>query len=354
VRGSRAIVDGISNRRAGMREVAELAGVAVSSVSRVVSGHPDVSPAMRHRVLAAVSSLGYQPDFLAQSLRRGATLTVGFIASDISNPLMAEIASGIESVLKTEHYSLVVMNSGLDPGQEASNIEFLNRRRVDGMILSLSSERKKETIKALRDLRVPIVVVDRDLPARLNASSVISDHRTGVFAATTDLLTLGHRKIGLVTGPLDTRPARERLAGVREATLAAGLPDAYVYRTHSFAAEYGDAATEELLALAPAPSAIIAGGNQILVGCLRTFRRHGLRVGTDVALVTCDEVPLAELFNPPIAAVVRDNSAMGRAAAQLLLERMRDSGGARQVVIPTAYVHRDSACPPPTRVNAAQ
>lgn len=347
MRGSSAIVESASSHRAGMREVADLAGVAVSSVSRVVSGHPDVSPAMRHRVLAAVTSLGYQPDFLAQSLRRGATLTVGFIAGDISNPLIAEIASGIESLLKAERYSLVVMNSGLDPGQDATNIEFLHRRRVDGMILSLSSERKKETLNALRNLRVPIVVVDRDLPNRLNASSVISDHRTGASAATSDLLTLGHRMIGLVTGPLDTRPARERLAGVREATVAAGLPDAYVYRTHSFAAEYGETATEELLALTPAPTAIIAGGNQILVGCLRTFHRHDLRVGKDIALVTCDEVPLAELFSPPIAAVVRDNLAMGRAAAQLLLERMRDSAAARQVVIPTTYVHRESAGPPP-------
>lgn len=144
---------------------------------------------MRERVLAAVTVLRYQPDFLAQSLRRGATLTAGFIAGDLSNPLIAEIASGIESVLNVERYSLVVMDSGGDPRQEASNIHFLSHRRVDGMIISLSNDRRKETIAAIQSLRVPVVAVDRDLPGRLNASAVISDHRVGVFAATSDLMT---------------------------------------------------------------------------------------------------------------------------------------------------------------------
>ena len=89
-----------TSRRPSMRQVAERAGVAMSTVSRVVSGHPDVSPGMRKRVLLAVEELGYQPDFLAQSLRRGATLSVGFTFSDISNPVLAQMARGVEHVLR--------------------------------------------------------------------------------------------------------------------------------------------------------------------------------------------------------------------------------------------------------------
>jgi LacI family transcriptional regulator len=325
-----------------MREVADLAGVAVSSVSRVVSGHPDVSPKMRTRVLEAVDTLRYQPHFLAQSLRRGETFTVGFIAGDFSNPLIAEIASGIQSVLHSQGYSMLVMNSGGDSHQEASNIEFLSHRRVDGMIISLSNERKRETIEAVQSVTVPIVAVDRDLPPRLRASAVISDHRVGVLAAASDLILLGHSRIAIITGPLDVRPARERVAGVRQAVAAAGRQIEVDYRAHSFSTEYGEAATDELMDQINPPTAIIAGGNQILVGCLRALHRRGIRVGRDVSVITCDEVPLAELFEPPIAAVIRDNIAMGRAAAGLLLERLRGSSEPKQVVIPTTYVRRPS------------
>ncbi len=105
----------VRRKRASMREVAELADVAISSVSRVLSEHPDVSAEMRERVLAAVAELEYEPDFLAQSLRRGATLSVGYVVGDISNPLIATITSGAESVLRSAGYSMLLMNSENDP-----------------------------------------------------------------------------------------------------------------------------------------------------------------------------------------------------------------------------------------------
>ncbi|MGH3385547.1 MAG: LacI family DNA-binding transcriptional regulator, partial [Nocardioidaceae bacterium] len=101
--------------RTGIRQVAERAGVAVSSVSRVLSGHPNVSKAMRRRVLLAVADLGYEPDLLAQGLRRGETMTVGFVVGDISNPLLAEIALGAETSLGKLGYSMLLANSQNDP-----------------------------------------------------------------------------------------------------------------------------------------------------------------------------------------------------------------------------------------------
>ena len=182
-----------------MRQVAERAGVAMSTVSRVVSGHPDVSPRMRKRVLLAVEELGYQPDFLAQSLRRGATLSVGFTLSDISNPVLAQMARGMEDVLRSAGYSLLVMNAGHDPSRDAANVRFLHGRRVDGMILSLVRERRKATLEALGRAEVPLVVIDRDLPRRIRASAVLVNHRSGMAAAAGHLLDLGHRRIGLVS-----------------------------------------------------------------------------------------------------------------------------------------------------------
>src|SRR5919197_1489813 len=153
----------IPRGRSSMREVADLAGVAMSSVSRVLSGHPDVSPTMRERVLAAVDELGYKPDLLAQSLRRRETLSVGFVVGDISNQLFAEIVKGAETALREAGYSMLLTNSENDPDLDAEHVRLFERRRADGLILSLAQEQHAPTIEVLEQLDVPIVVIDRDL-----------------------------------------------------------------------------------------------------------------------------------------------------------------------------------------------
>jgi LacI family transcriptional regulator len=232
-------------RRASMREVAELADVAISSVSRVLSDHPDVSTEMRARVLEAVDQLEYEPDFLAQSLRRGATLSVGYIVGNISNPLIATITSGAESVLRSAGYSMLLMNSENNAELDEAHIRFFQARRVDGMILSLASELRPETIDVLAQVDVPIVMIDRDLPAELGASIVRNDHRAGMRSAVEHLLDFGHRRIALITGALDLWPVRERLAGMAEAVGARGIPDETISLIGSLSAEHGEASTEQ-------------------------------------------------------------------------------------------------------------
>src|SRR5580698_8819045 len=129
-----------SATRTGMREVAERAGVAMSSVSRVLSGHPDVSPQMHRIVMDAVRELDYRPDMLAQGLRRGRTYSVGFTVSDIANPVLAEMVTGAESQLRAHGYSLLLTNSEGNPELDVEHIELLERRRVDGLILALAEE----------------------------------------------------------------------------------------------------------------------------------------------------------------------------------------------------------------------
>jgi LacI family transcriptional regulator len=325
-----------------MREVAELANVAISSVSRVLSNHPDVSPAMRARVLAAVRQLEYEPDFLAQSLRRGATLSVGFVVGDISNPLMADIVSGAESELRGAGYSILLMNSENDPSLDVAHVRFFLSRRVDGLILSLASERDPRTLELLRAVDVPIVVVDRDVPPDVRASAVLSDHNAGMTAAVNYLLDAGHRRIALIAGSLDVRPGHVRVAALREAVALRGLPNAGVIVSGSFTVDHGQAATHELLDLPIPPTAIISGSNQILVGCLRALRQRRLRVGRDISLVTCDDVPLVELYEPPIASISRDSVDLGRQAARLLLRRLHEGIPQEIVITPTVFRPRSS------------
>jgi LacI family transcriptional regulator len=331
-----------------MQEVAKRANVAMSSVSRVLNAHPDVSPTMRDRVLAAVGELGYEPDFLAQSLRRGATLSVGFVVGDVSNPLLAAIALGAETVLRDAGYSMLLTNSESNPALDIAHVQLFQHRRVDGLLLSLANERKRALVDLLAQVDVPVVVVDRQLPARARASAVFSDHRAGVIAAANHLLDLGHRRIGLVSGPLEILPGQARLAGLREAVAARGLPASNVsYVAGPFTERHGAQATRALLEASDPPTAIVSGGNQLLAGCLEALVDRGLEPGRDVAVVTHDDTPLARLYRPAISAIVREPVALGRAAAELLLRRLRGSTVAERVVLPTAFVPRASCCPPP-------
>ena len=259
-----------------MREVAERAGVAMSSVSRVLAGHPDVSPAMTEKVMRAVEELDYQPDMLAQSLRRRETLSVGFVVGDISNPLIAEIVTGAESTLHTNGYSMLLTNSLGDPLLEAAHIALLSHRRVDGLVISVLDETHPEALGRLRELDIPVVVLDRNLPAEIPVSRVLSDHRSGMKAAGLHLLDLGHRRIGLIAGAA-VRPSLERRAGLEEAFAARGLPATYTADEGVFSVEHGAAAMRRLLDLPEPPTAIIAGGNQLMLGALRVVSRARAR-----------------------------------------------------------------------------
>ena len=333
--------------RAGMRDVADRAGVAMSSVSRVMSGHPDVSPAMNERVLRAVAELDYQPDMLAQSLRRRETLTVGFVVGDISNPLFAEIVAGVESTLHLNGYSMLLTNSLGDPAMEAAHIGLLSQRRVDGLVISVLDETHPETIDRLRELDIPVVVLDRNLPGEIRVSRVLSDHRSGMQAAALHLLDLGHRSIALIGGT-GVRPALERRAGLGQAFASRGLPPTYTVDEGSFAVEHGTAAMRRLLDLPEPPTAVIAGGNQLMLGALRVVAERGVALGSELSFVGCDDVAITDLFQPAVAVVRRDNFAMGRTAAELLLARMRDEAAPSDVVLPTEFVARPS-CGAPQR-----
>jgi LacI family transcriptional regulator len=332
-------------RRSGIRDVAERAGVALSSVSRVLSGHPDVSPVMRNRVLDAAAAVGYEPDLLAQSLRKGATMTIGFVVGDISNPLLAQIVLGAETKLRSAGYSMLLTNSVNDSELDAQHIGLLRRRRVDGLLLSLADEAAEETAAALEKAEVPRVLVDRDLPPPGASGAVLSDHAAGITAAAEHLISLGHKRIGLVNGNPRVRPARERERALRRACRR--HPGAIaVVRSGSFTAEHGQAATASLLAATEPVTAIIAGGNQILAGVLQALRQAGVQAPSGISLVTCDDVPLSEFLDPPIATITRNPEEMGTVAAEILLEQLHGRT-ARSAMLPVHFRATASCGPPP-------
>ncbi len=337
-----------SRKRAGIKDVARSAGVAVSSVSRVLNDHPNVSTQMRERVLDAVAELGYERDLLGSSLRRGTTHSVGFLVSDMANTLFADMAKGAEGELQQAGYSLVVANSDGGPGRGERSIRLLSNRRVDGLLLAVSDETDAQVGRLLRELDMALVLLDRDIRGLEQASAVLADHTAGMAAAIDHLADLGHRRIALIGGALTLRPYRKRLDAFKAAHRRRKVTvNPALIAMGSTSATFGEAAMTRLLAMPPddQPTAVITGGNLLLVGALRALVANGIALGRDLSLITCDDVPLVELYQPPITVVARDAVEMGRVAARLVLERL-EGGAPRAVTLPTDLIVRASTAPP--------
>lgn len=298
---------------------------------------------MRERVYAAVTELGYEPDILAQSLRRGLTTTIGFLVGDISNPLFSDIALGAERVLNAAGHAMLIANSQGGADRDAVQLRLLRQRRVDGFILSLSDETDPRTIEQLKTLDRPFVLLDREIQG-IDATAVVSDHTAGMRATARHLIELGHRRIGLISGDPNVRPTRARAEALM-AVCAEHEGVSALIEYGSYKVAHGEAATEAMLARPDAPTAFLAGGNQILIGVLRALRRHNLRVPHDVSLVACDRTPLAEFLDPPLAIIDREPKEMGKVAAELLLATTQDATP-RRVELPVIF-HPHQSCGPP-------
>ena len=326
-----------------IRDVANYAGVSISSVSRVLSNHPNISPNLRQRVESAVEALKYEPHFLAHGLRRGTTSSIGFLVGTISNPIMADISAKASELLSSQGYSMLLVCSQNEPQADVDYLHFLARRQVSGLIVSTASNGPDQSMPLITELGVPTVMLDRELTNAPHVSAVQSDHKSGMCAAVAHLLEQGHRRIALIGGYDFIFPARERLRGFKAAFQEADLSyDPALVRSVGFPAHRAYAETDDLLGLAEPPTALIAAGNTTLIGVLQSLQEQNVVVGRDIALIGCDDTALAQLYSPPITVIERDLVLLGETAATLLLDTIRNGGGQR-IELPTKLIVRESS-----------
>lgn len=316
-------------RRARMRDVAELAGVSLKTVSRVVNGEPGVSALLAARVGAAMEHLGYRPNTAAADLRRGTpTRTLGLIIEDVANPFWAALIAGVEQAAAERGLLVFVCSSGGDPERERQLLAGLVGRQVQGVVL-VPVPGPGEAASAPAD--VPLVYCDRR-PDGSRHDTVTSDNAGGTSAAVRRLIRAGHRRIGYLGDRPALFTAAARHAAWQETLARAGLvarPELAV--TGLLGADQALAAARRLLSLAEPPSALLTGNNLITEGALRAVRERGL----PVALAGFDEFAYADLVDADVTVVAQDPRLMGRTAADLLFDRLAGfAGEPRHVELP--------------------
>jgi DNA-binding LacI/PurR family transcriptional regulator len=305
-----------------IREVAGLAGVSTATVSHVLNDTVRVSPKLRERVLRVVHELNYQPNYLARGLRTKQTQTVGMIIGNIANPFFPAEVRGVEDVLRRDGFNLIVGNSDYDAEREAEYYRTFSAKRVDGLVLVLIPTEPPEYLRRHNFSATPVVYIDHLLRG-VQGDAVLIDNVRGSYRAVAHLIERGHRRIGIITGKMETLMAPRRLRGYELALKNHGIPlQPELIREGRYDEQSGYERATELLSLRPRPTALFACNGLMTTGCLRAIIEAGLRCPEEIALVSFDDLDWFKLMRPSITAVVNPAYELGWAAAEMLVNRM--------------------------------
>lgn len=308
-----------------LTDVAKRAKVSIATVSRVVNNSDKVVPATRDLVVKAIAKLGYKPNRVARRLRQrgGKCHLLGLIIPDIQNPFFSEMARAVEDTAYANEFAVMLCNSDEDLKKEQFYIDVMRSESVDGIILPPIHETDPVVMK-LVESGMPVVTVDRSLAQNVTDKVEIDNHR-GAYDAVEHLIGLGHRRIGLISGQQNISTSRERFRGFKDALAAHNLdvPPEYCVRG-DFKQASGRALAEALLSLPFPPTALFVLNNLMTVGALEAIHSLGLKIPGEVALIGFDDLPWAEVFNPPLTVIRQPAYEVGAAAVELLLKRLAD------------------------------
>lgn len=324
-------------------DVAREAGVSYATVSRVINNEEYVKPETRARVHAALNSLGYVANRQARSLRGGRTHTIGLLVRDLGTGYIGEIVRGIDGELVNRQYDLMLFTTHWRERREADLVESMTRGMVEGLLLVLPRT-PENYLERLRQRKFPHVLIDHQ-GIDETGPSVGATNWQGAYDATKYLVELGHRRIGLITGPFSMRCALERLQGYR-----AALNDCQIEAEESLIMEgdffqpSGYANTARLFAQPDPPTAIFASNDVMAFGAMEAARERGLRIPEDVSIIGFDDTPQAASVHPGLTTVRQPLEEMGKMAASMLFSYLEDATlSTERTLLPTQLIIRQSS-----------
>lgn len=330
--------------RVTLKEVAEHAGVSLSTASLIVRNSPNISDKTRKKVLASMDELGYVYDRLAANLRSKRSSTVGVIFTDIGNTFFANLLKGVNEALETEGYTVLLGTSFDSEEKQVRLLSTMLEHRVDGIILCPVSGSSKEPIEKILKLDIPIVHAVREI-MNLECDYVGIHYFNGAKLAVNHLLENRHSRIAFIGGRMESTAWQQRLAGYSEAIQQAGLEvDPSIIISTAATREGGVIGVKQLLSQGTPPSAIFCFNDLVALGVMEALRGAGLIPGKDIAVVGFDNIPEAEMTNPPLTTVSSFSYQIGSNAATLLHKRMSDvERPIERIIIDPELIVRESS-----------
>jgi LacI family transcriptional regulator len=323
-----------------LRDVARLAGVSPSTVSRILNGSARVTSDKRQAVEAAIERLRFKPNLSARSLRSGSTFTIGVLAPHFDSPFFGRAIQGLDDGLAGSGYSPIVVPGHWNPQEEAQRVELLVARNVDAIAI-LSGHLPDSDILRFAQQQ-PIVMIDRNLVGP-NVQTFSFDQRQGGCMATAHLIELGHRQIAHIGGLRGHVDAVQRREGYVQAHADAGLSvNPQIIVDSDFQTAGGLLSMNHLLDLRVPFTAVFCGNDQMLIGARLALQRRGLRVPEDISLVGFDDLPDSAYMSPPFTTVRQPIYELGQAVAAALLSALGARSAPVPVVPPLSLVVRET------------
>ena len=338
-----------------MLHVAEAARVSVATVSAVINGTASVSPELTLRIEQAIRDIGYKRNAIARSLRLGTTRTIGLTVADITNPFFTDVVSVVQDVLHRAGYAVMLCCNEENIDVQDEQVRLLLDRMVDGLIIAPAGD-DANLKRILAGTTIPVVLIDRVCDG-VEADQVVLDNLRAVFDATSYMLGLGHRRIGYISGSLDTSTGRDRLAGYHDALAAVGLAGRdELVRLGNFREADAYNAALQLLTLADRPTALFSANNLMVIGVMKAIRDIGLSCPEDVSVACFDDFAWADVFRPQLTTVAQPVRAIGEQAARLILDRLAGTviDAPRRLVLQGRLMVRNSCRPHASLSEPAQ
>jgi LacI family transcriptional regulator len=329
-----------------IHDVAKRAGVAPITVSRVINNSGYISQETRYRVEQAISALGYVPNALARGLRSKRTNTLALVMTDITNPFFTNIARGVEDIASEAGFSVIFCNTDESEPEEFKSAHIMAEKQVDGILLVPACSNSR-TVEFLKSVDIPVVLLDRRVPD-VEIDVVRCDSIAGAYELVQLLISLGHKRIAIISGQRGVSTAEDRVIGYHQAMTEAGLEENEQVYFGSFTQACGYEFTKKALTLPYPPTAFLGANNFISIGIMKALRNQKLRVPEDVTLVGFDDLPLPLFIDEPFLTVaVQPAYEMGKKATELLLNRLLGKAPEEclEVILPIEIIQRKSSGP---------
>lgn len=335
----------MSKRHTSLKDLAKELGVSISTVSRALKNHPDISQELKAKVQKLAKERNYTPNPLAMGLLKQQTKMIGVIVPDIVTHFYASIISGIEEVAKQQGYFIVIASSNESVEKEMEAVSNLLKSRVEGLIVCLSQETKDFShFKKIVANEIPLVFFDR-VCETLPVPSVIVDGAEAVQNIVTHFHENGRKRIAYISGPAHLNISKSRKAGYFQGLESCGLeftPELLV--ECNLSAEGATQATQKLLRQKPLPDAIFGINDTIAFAAMKEIKKQGLKIPGDIALVGFTDEFHSTVVDPSLTSVTHPTFEMGQQAAKLFFQIVqKESNFEQQIILKTELVVRESS-----------